>query len=152
MCGLFLWERAVAKVGRPSSYTDAVATTICREIALGRSLQQIQRDPGMPSMTSVLRWLDARPEFRTQYARAREQQADYYAAEIVEIADTEEDPNKARVRIDARKWVACKLKPKKYGDSKSIELSGVDGGAIRVDSNVTLTPAEAYERLLRGTE
>ena len=41
---------------------------------------------------------------------------DFYAEDVVEIADNEPDPVKARVRVDARKWIASKLLPKKYGD------------------------------------
>ena len=114
----------MATKGRPSSYTDAVAQKICDEIAHGRSLQQIQRDSGMPPMRTVLRWLEVNEDFRRQYALARDKQADHYAAEIVEIADTEKDPQKARVRIDARKWVASKLKPKAYGDRVENHMTG----------------------------
>ena len=114
----------MAKVGRPSIFTAELAESICRELAEGRSLKQIQHDDGMPSMTTVMRWLEAKPEFRDQYARARERQAHHYAAEIVEIADTEEDPAKARVRIDARKWVASKLLPKAYGERVEQHLTG----------------------------
>ncbi len=114
----------MAKMGRPSIYTAELADKICQQIAEGRSLQQIQRDEGMPGMTTVMRWLGDKEDFRSQYASAREKQADHYAAEIVEIADTEEDPQKARVRIDARKWVASKLKPKAYGDRVEQHMSG----------------------------
>jgi len=55
------------------------------------------------------------------YARAREDQADWHADEIVAIADTETDAAKARNRIDARKWKAAKLKPKVYGDRVNVE-------------------------------
>ncbi len=51
-----------------------------------------------------------------RYARARGEQADFYADEIITIADTEPDAAIARVRIDARKWAASKLRPKVYGD------------------------------------
>lgn len=51
-----------------------------------------------------------------QYAQARLEQANYYADQIVEITDTERDPNRARVRVDARKWIASKMLPKVYGD------------------------------------
>lgn len=87
---------------------------------------------------------NADPIFATflhQYARAREHQADFLADEIIEIADdssrdklrvkrvknadggsmelVEEDKeftNRSKLRVEARKWVASKLKPKKYGD------------------------------------
>jgi len=75
------------------------------------------------------------PLFAEQYARAREEQADTNADEILEIAD-EKPPefkdDKGRTyldqtfiqwqknRIDARKWTAMKLKPKKYGDKLAL--------------------------------
>jgi hypothetical protein len=76
------------------------------------------------------------------YARAREDQADTNADEILQIADEmppEYTDEKGRTyldqtfiqwqknRIDARKWTAAKLKPRKYGDRMAVE--GVEGGA-----------------------
>jgi hypothetical protein len=70
-----------------------------------------------------------------RYTKAREEQADTNADEILEIADErppEFKDNKGRVyldqtyiawqknRIDARKWTAMKLKPKKYGDKLAL--------------------------------
>jgi len=51
-------------------------------------------------------------------------------AEVLEIADTTDDPQKARLQVDARKWIASKLLPKVYGDKVSHEHGGPDGGAI----------------------
>lgn len=77
----------------------------------------------MPDIVTVYRWMAARDDFRQNYVRAREEQADTYADEIAEIADRDDlDPNDKRVRIDARKWVAAKLKPKKYSDA--VKISG----------------------------
>lgn len=71
----------------------------------------------MPDTSTVFRWLAKHEDFREQYARAREEQAETHADEIIDIADDfADDPNSRRVRIDARKWIASKLKPKKYGD------------------------------------
>jgi len=71
------------------------------------------------------------------YARAREAQADCWASEIVDLADeTLADANhvaKARLQIDARKWVACKLLPRKYGERVSAELTGTNGGSIKTE-------------------
>ena len=41
----------------------------------------------------------------------------------------------ARSQIDARKWVACKLLPRKYGDRVSAAVSGADGGAIKTEQS-----------------
>lgn len=38
---------------------------------------------------------------------------------------------RSRLRIDARKWLASKLAPKKSGDKLAAEVSGPDGGPIQ---------------------
>lgn len=114
-------------VGRPSKYTPELAAEICEQIADGNSLRKICAASDMPARRTVEYWLRDKDDFLRQYARAREEQADFYADEIIEIADTETDSNIARVRIDARKWVASKLKPKKYGEKVQNEHSGQIG-------------------------
>lgn len=129
-------------MARPSSYTDEVAEQICDRIANGESLRTVCSGDDMPDKTTVLRWLgdEDRGSFRTQYARARELQADFYAEAIIEIADDgtndtylDDEGNKrtdqdviarSRLRVDARKWYASKLAPKKYGDK--VAIGGAD--------------------------
>lgn len=102
---------------RPSEFTQDKADAICERIADGESLRSICRDEAMPSKSSVFKWLKQQSDFADQYARALESRADSHADDIVDIADDDElDPNDKRVRIDARKWVASKLRPKVYGD------------------------------------
>ena len=81
-----------------------------------------------------------------QYARARDQQAATYADDIVNIADTEQDPNKARVRIDARKWHASKLAPKKYGEK--LELAGDPANPLMVVTEVGRALDAKLDRLI----
>lgn len=129
------------KMGRPTLYSEEVAADICAHIASNKSLTSYCRQSGKPGLTTVFNWLAKHPEFVNLYAHARETQADMSADEIVEIADTEPDPNKARVRIDARKWTAAKLKPKKYGDRLTL-----DG-----DLKVTMTDEQLDARLAHLT-
>jgi hypothetical protein len=130
--------------GRPSIFSEDIANKICGEIATSsKSLKTICSEEGMPSVRTVLSWLsdgdkeEAKPELREflhQYARAREAQADFLADEIIEISEhTAEDHTaftginviqRDRLRIDARKWVASKLKPKKYGDKLDLNSEG----------------------------
>jgi len=131
--------------------------TICEHIADGKSLREICRAEGMPSKTTVMRWLADSQEFRDQYARAREAQADHFADEILEIADDatndwmtrkvgeetttvadHEHISRSRLRVDARKWLMSKMAPKKYGDKLDMELSGKDGAPIVPVLNVTI--------------
>jgi hypothetical protein len=107
---------AAAKIGRQSTFTAGLAETICERIATGESLRNVCRSAHMPSKSTVSLWLRNSREFSDQYARACEFRADAIADEIIEIADNCTDPQKARVQIDARKWYAAKIAPKKYGD------------------------------------
>ena len=97
-------------------YSDDLAAQICEHVADGLALKEVCMLDGMPSRSTAYKWLSESEAFSDMYARAREERADMIADEIVTIADREPDPNKARVRIDARKWWAAKIAPKKYGD------------------------------------
>lgn len=143
----------MAKRGRPSLYSDDLAALICTRLAAGESLRNICKDNGFPDRMTVIRWLamTEREEFQRQYAQAREAQADHYADEIVSLADTcrigiktktnekgevettEGDMvERTRLQIDARKWYASKLAPKKYGDKQ--EITGKDGAPLIPDA------------------
>lgn len=126
-------KKQVAKIGRPSAYSEDVAGAICMEIMAGKSLRKICAMEGMPGTSTVFRWLDQYPDFRELYARAREVQADVLADEILEIADSDLDPNRARVMIDARKWLAGKLRPKKYGDRVELDHKEKGNQGIQVN-------------------
>lgn len=122
----------MSRVGRPTTYNNEIGTEICHRIAKGESLRSICDDDGTPGLTTVRRWLshEDHNEFRLQYAQAREEQADYYADEIIEIADSADDTNKARLQIDARRWKASRMSPRKWGDKITNEVTGPDGGPI----------------------
>jgi hypothetical protein len=122
-------------VGRPSLFTPELAAQICEMLAEGQSLRKICEAPEMPSRSSVLLWLRESPEFSSQYARAREACADLLAEDIIAIADeakSKEDAPAIKVRVDARIWVASKLKPKVYGNHQAVAIGGADGGPIQV--------------------
>lgn len=134
--------------GRPSDYTAELAHAICAELASGKPLVKICRADEFPGLTTVYRWLSENAEFREMYARAREDQADTLADEIIEISDdgsndtyqTEDGEQvnhdviaRSRLRVDSRKWVAAKLRPRKYGEKLDLEHSGPNGGPIRFE-------------------
>ena len=121
------------EVGRPSSFSDEIAIAICSRLASGESLRKICLDEAMPGQTTVYRWLMENEEFREQYACARELQADTLFDECQDIADDgsndymgDDDKyngdavQRSKLRIDTRKWMAGKLRPKKYGDKTLI--------------------------------
>lgn len=126
-------------MGRPSTFSQEIADVICLRLSEGESLRTICKDEAMPGASTVFQWLAARKEFAEQYARAREAQADHMAEEILQIADdgqndtyrTDDGPAvnhdvvaRSRLRVDARKWLASKMAPKKYGDKLDMKHSG----------------------------
>ena len=132
--------------GRPSSYGPEVAAAICNHISEGRSLRSFCQGEGAPHKTTVLRWLKEHDEFREAYQVARELQADMLADEVIDIADQADDANIARLKIDARKWTAAKLAPKKYGDKTELD------GKVQLEDvtpRPTLPSREAMDEDLR---
>ena len=142
------------KPGRPTDYNLELASEICTRISNGEALRQICMREDMPNQSSVYLWLARHPEFSEMYTRAREEQADTLADEIQAIADETPEMNPIytkdgelirielhgayiqwqKNRIDARKWVAAKLKPRKYGDR--VELTGDKENPLHINAQV----------------
>jgi hypothetical protein len=132
--------------GRPSEYTQEIADELCSYLSAGESLRTACSRESMPCTTTFFRWLRKYPEFEKQYARAKEESTDAMAEEVLDIADdgtndwmerserrgggyevNGEHIQRSRVRIDTRKWLMAKMKPKKYGDKIEHEHSGKIG-------------------------
>ena len=111
----------MSKVGRPSSYTKEVAEKICDLIAAGGHMHVVCAEEWAPAERTVYQWLRAHEEFAQMYAHARERQQEVFAAQVVLIADTVKDAAVARNMMDARKWHASKVAPKKWGDRLEID-------------------------------
>lgn len=121
-------------------YSEDTIDAICLKTATSaKSLKTIAKEVGL-SPSTILDWLTKHQSFAEKYARAKEHQADYLAEEILEIADDsskdtltffqdgiekktedKEWTNRSKLRVDARKWVASKLKPKKYSDQIKVD-------------------------------
>ena len=134
----------MSRRGRPSTYSQETADIICTRLVEGESLRSICRDPEMPALSSVTKWLRLHEDFAAQYTRAREDQADTLADEILEIADNArndwmekqddgggaayilngEHVQRTRLRVEARKWMAGKMRPKVYGDKVEHDHKG----------------------------
>ena len=104
---------------------------------------------------TLLDWINADEKRSEMYARAREDRADVIADEIVGIADEIEveevkGPDgeilgvrmdatavaRNRLRVDARKWVASKLKPKTYGEKSEISVTAAVTASVSYTANI----------------
>lgn len=113
-------------------------------ISKGKSLKSIlDTNKQMPSRPIIYEWLNNAnknfdKEFLNNYTRATQDRADVLVEEIISIADDQEGDvyiddegrkqtnhnviNRARLRVDSRKWIAGKMKPKKYGDKLDLDV------------------------------
>lgn len=159
-------------MARPTTYNEETAAKLCGYLSIGESLRKACRHPGMPAPSTVFLWLAEHDEFSEQYARAKEEAADMFIEDILEIADdakkdkfpvyhlndegekvligyneSKNSVQRARVRIDSRKWLAMKLKPKKYGDKVTIDGKQEHSGKVDHQHNYsTLSDEELIAR------
>lgn len=140
-----------AKTGRPTDYTPELGDLICARLAAGESLKKITDGDDMPGRTTVYRWLREHEAFRNNYTRAAEDRAEHIFDDMFEIADTgnPDDVQRARLRVDTRKWALSKMIPKKYG-----EKTALVGGDPESDAPIQFDDRAAARRiahaLMRG--
>lgn len=131
---------AQRKRGRPTAYTPALAAQVLAQIATTNlGLERIcKRHKSFPSPKTIYAWMLKDEDFRKAYTRAKEDQAQVVEDEMLAIADTTQvgeivtvkpdgrEVKRAdmiehrKLRIETRKWLLGKLKPKKYGDRTTV--------------------------------
>lgn len=132
------------KAGGQSKFTQELFDVICNQIATtSNGLRKICKDNGI-SAESFYLWIKADKELLNTYTRAREDQADFLIEDMLEIADNRERDDtpftganhvqRARLQVETRKFIAAKLKPKKYGDKVDVDLSS-NGEPLKININ-----------------
>lgn len=125
-------------MGRPSEFSDDAEAAILDIIRAGGTLEKAAESASVSART-VLRWLEADDEFRRKYAQAREDQGDWFADKIADLAtDDSKEPADITARVNALKWLAGKRKPKVYGDKIVAEHTGKDGKDLPAPTPVTI--------------
>ena len=117
-------------MARPSIYSEKLVNRMLEEIASGRSVIGLCREEDWtPNAETWYRWLYKIEGLSNRYAQAKSVQSEREADIILDIADnaTNTDYQVARLRVDARKWIASKLLPNKYGERTQIDHSSTDG-------------------------
>ena len=129
----------MTKMGRPSTYDHILAQEMLDRIAQGESVRSICRKKKYPPYPTFARWLtnEGTSDFREQYQRARQLQADYHIEETIDIADQAVEDVKALLdprhssaiakittdRIRARQWKAARLHPNHWGDKMTMDVT-----------------------------
>jgi hypothetical protein len=123
---------------------------ILEDIAGGASLTAaLKRLKPSPSYWWAKDALRRDPELRARYQEAVEDRADRLAEELLELADSAipedlDGPARSafvqqlRLRVDARKWAAAKLRPRTYGDRVDVSVQ-----ETRISIHAAIAEAEA---------
>lgn len=118
----------------------------------------------MPAHSTVLGWVVENVNgFADQYARARTTGFDVIAEDLIDIADDNggdertvirngkrvtiidhDHINRARVRVDTRKWLLAKWHPEKFGERKAVDLN------VRDEDEVARRLVEGRQRVGTG--
>lgn len=155
--------------GRPTALVEAVALEVLTRMASGESLRSICRDEHMPAKSTVLLWAATdRDGFSDRYEKACEARAHHWADELLDIADDStndwmmhndgenagwkangESIQRARLRVDTRKWLLSKLLGK-YADKQDLNHTSSDGSMTPKPSAVD--PASVAALVSKLTE
>jgi hypothetical protein len=105
----------------------------------GRPLAGACRDVGI-GVATIYERCKKSDVIKNRLEQSHELHGEAMVLESIEVADSEPDPQRARVRMMARQWVASRVARKRWGDR-------VD---IQVEQKVSITAAlEAAEQRLR---
>jgi hypothetical protein len=119
---------------------ESIFETICDKIENeGLPISRILNQENMPSYSTFYIWLNDDETKSKRYARATEVRAEKIFDEILDISDSQEGDvyidkdgkecinhniiNRARLRVDARKWILSKMNPKKFSDKSQQDIN-----------------------------
>lgn len=129
----------VLKQGRPTKYNLKLGQEICDAIASSSkgTKKLCAEHSHWPCQDTLFTWLRTYSDFSEQYAQAKVCQIELLIDEILEISDDASQDQyvneigslvsssttiqRARLKVDTRKWLASKLVPKVYGNKIDIE-------------------------------
>lgn len=131
-------ETVERKTGRPTLFNQEIADAIVNHIIGGGHMSKVKELYGLDPAT-VWSWRKRHEAFNDAVTRAEEARAELWSDQLIEIADLDEDPNRARVRIDARWKVIGSLLYRRYGVKTQVD--------INQNVNVAVAHADALVRL-----
>ena len=135
-------EKPAAKMGRPSTYNEEIASEFCRMVAEGKSTRWVCEQDDMPDMSTIYDWKRRHEDFANQYARAMEDRGLSYGDQISDLVNKvlegKYEVDRARLALDGLKWTAARLAPKQYGERTSVDVTA-DLGATAATVLMQLT-------------
>ncbi len=98
------------------------------------------------STNKINGYIKGHPELSERYEEARQLRAEFHAERIEKIANDVEtgemDAAAARVSLDARKFLASRFNPDRWGDKQRVDLTVTDMNALYMDALEALSIPE----------
>ena len=140
--------------GKRTDYSPAekqyIVGRLCIHLSEGGTLKTFcDSDKAAPDISTLYNWVSTSSDFRERIEFARETCADSLASDALTIADEAQDAiepatvNAAKLRVETRKWLASKYKPRVYADHVETQITG------RVTIEHTITDDERAQALAR---
>jgi len=124
-------------------FSQEIADEICQKVSCtSEGIRKLcKKNKHWPRAKTIYEWRSKHAKFSEQYARAKTLQAFVLADQIIEISDNSkgdyqiidgkvkvnsDNINRARLRIDSRKWLLSKLLPRVYGDKVGEDKTTTD--------------------------
>jgi hypothetical protein len=111
--------------GALSQFTERIGKTICVELSNGKTITRIAESLGI-TPECIYGWIKKYPSFAETYQQARESMARSLVDQLIDESEKAE-PDRAmllKVRGGIIQWVAARLNPVEFSDSRRIELRG----------------------------
>lgn len=124
---------------------DAAFPDLLDVVADGGHIGKACENAGLKREHIRIRMLE-QPSMRAQWDLAREQSAESYFDQILDIIHNPgADREHTRVKVDALKWMAAKRNPRAYSDKHTLDVNvkTVDLTRIVQDANARLAQARA---------
>lgn len=126
------------RMGRPTDYTEDAARKLLTRMERGETIIRICADNDMPELQTLFDWtvrdtlmLDG-ASFPSHYARARLNQAHFFATEIIDLSDTPRIGERIEIKTEGEAEVSTVIGAELVG--KEVGLKTADGRL-----NVTIT-------------
>ena len=110
--------------------SDEQIVAVIERMAEGLNLKESAAIDGF-SIKNIYTRINASPELKDLHARAREDYQRIRVDEMNDIAKTEPDVARARLRCDNIKWEAARVLPKVFGDAVNLKHSNPEGGPVQ---------------------
>lgn len=116
--------------------TEEKIAEIVARIAEGMTLKQ-SCEQAQVGYCNVVKRIGESDVLTKLHAQSRIEYARYQVQRMHDIADTEPDVQRARLKVDVIKWEAARVLPKEFGDKVTQEITGADGGPLQTNLTVT---------------